>query len=62
MDCSGWLHGSTVVPEPALGLDGRAVKCAGNAEDKVIDALKQRPEASLIDFGAVSKLVQAMLP
>lgn len=28
---------------------------------KVIGALKQRPEASLIDFGAVSKLVQAKL-
>jgi uncharacterized protein YqeY len=29
---------------------------------KVIGALKQRPEASLIDFGAVSKLVQTKLP
>ena len=29
---------------------------------KVIGALKQRPEASLIDFGAVSKIVQAKLP
>ena len=29
---------------------------------KVIAALKQRPEAPLIDFGAVSKLVQAKLP
>jgi uncharacterized protein YqeY len=29
---------------------------------KVIGALKKRPEASLIDFGAVSKLVQAKLP
>jgi uncharacterized protein YqeY len=28
---------------------------------KVIAALKQRPEAGLIDFGAVSKLVQARL-
>ena len=28
---------------------------------KVIAALKQRPEAGLIDFGAVSKLVQAKL-
>jgi uncharacterized protein YqeY len=28
---------------------------------KVIGALKQRPEASLIDFGAASKLVQAKL-
>ena len=28
---------------------------------KVIGALKQRPEAPLIDFGAVSKLVQAKL-
>jgi uncharacterized protein YqeY len=29
---------------------------------KVIGALKKRPEAPLIDFGAVSKLVQAKLP
>jgi uncharacterized protein len=29
---------------------------------KVIGALKKRPEASLIDFGAVSKAVQAKLP
>jgi uncharacterized protein len=29
---------------------------------KVIAALKQRPEAALIDFGAVSKLIQAKLP
>ena len=29
---------------------------------KVIGALKQRPEAPLIDFGAVSKLIQAKLP
>lgn len=29
---------------------------------KVIGALKQRPEASLVDFGAASKLVQAKLP
>jgi len=29
---------------------------------KVIGALKKRPEASLIDFGAASKLVQAKLP
>jgi uncharacterized protein YqeY len=29
---------------------------------KVIGALKKRPEAVLIDFGAVSKLVQAKLP
>lgn len=29
---------------------------------KVIGALKQRPEAPLIDFGAASKLVQARLP
>ena len=29
---------------------------------KVIGALKQRPEAALIDFGAASKLVQARLP
>ncbi len=29
---------------------------------KVIGALKQRPEASLIDFGMVSKIIQAKLP
>ncbi len=29
---------------------------------KVIAALKQRPDASLLDFGAVSKIVQAKLP
>ena len=29
---------------------------------KVIAALKQRPEAGLLDFGAVSKLVQSKLP
>ncbi|MCX6953934.1 MAG: GatB/YqeY domain-containing protein [Verrucomicrobia bacterium] len=29
---------------------------------KVIGALKQLPEAGLLDFGAVSKLVQAKLP
>ncbi|MSU22950.1 MAG: glutamyl-tRNA amidotransferase [Opitutus sp.] len=29
---------------------------------KVIAALKQRPEAALIDFGAASKLIQAKLP
>ena len=29
---------------------------------KVIGALKQRPEAGLIDFGAVSKVIQAKLP
>jgi uncharacterized protein YqeY len=29
---------------------------------KVLAALKQRPEAPLLDFGAVSKLVQAKLP
>jgi uncharacterized protein YqeY len=29
---------------------------------KVIAALKQRPEAPLLDFGAVSKIVQGKLP
>jgi uncharacterized protein len=29
---------------------------------KVIGALKQRPEAALIDFGAASKFIQAKLP
>ena len=35
-----------------------------NAADmgKVIGVLKQHPDAALIDFGAVSKLVQAKLP
>jgi uncharacterized protein YqeY len=28
---------------------------------KVIGALKQRPEAALLDFGAVSKLLQSKL-
>jgi hypothetical protein len=29
---------------------------------KVMGALKQRPEAALIDFGAASKIIQAKLP
>ena len=29
---------------------------------KVIAALKKRPEASLLDFGAISKVIQAKLP
>jgi uncharacterized protein YqeY len=29
---------------------------------KVIAALKLRPEAGIIDFGAVSKIVQSKLP
>jgi hypothetical protein len=29
---------------------------------KVIGALKQRPEAPLIDFGVVSKIIQSKLP
>jgi uncharacterized protein YqeY len=29
---------------------------------KVIAALKQRPEAGIIDFGAASKIVQSKLP
>jgi hypothetical protein len=29
---------------------------------KVVGALKQRPEAGLIDFGAASKLIQSKLP
>jgi uncharacterized protein len=29
---------------------------------KVIAALKQRPEAAIIDFGAASKIIQAKLP
>lgn len=56
------------------GLDGakldaliaEAIAATGAASKKdmgkVIGALKQKPEAPLIDFGAVSKLVQAKLP
>ena len=46
--------------------DARAELEKGGRADlvavKVIGALKQRPEAPLLDFGAVSKLVQAKLP
>jgi uncharacterized protein YqeY len=56
------------------GLDGAALEAliataiaetgAASKKDmgKVIGALKKRPEAASIDFGAVSKLVQAKLP
>lgn len=41
----------------------RATGAAGKKDmGKVIAALKQRPEAAQLDFGAVSKLVQARLP
>jgi hypothetical protein len=46
MDCSAWLHGSTVAPEPALGLDGLAGKCARTAGDTVIGA--RRSKASVL--------------
>ena len=43
-----------------------AIKEAGAASrkdmDKVMAALKKRPEAALIDFSAVSKLIQSKLP
>ena len=43
-----------------------AIKETGAASKKemgkVIGALKLRPEAGIIDFGAASKLVQAKLP
>ena len=56
------------------GLDAAALEALVNAViketgaaskkemGKVIGALKQRPEAPLLDFGAVSKLVQSKLP
>jgi uncharacterized protein YqeY len=47
-------------------LVAEVIKETGAASKKemgrVIGALKQRPEAPLLDFGAVSKLVQAKLP
>jgi len=47
-------------------LIGEAIKESGAVSrkemGKVIGALKQRSEAPLLDFGAVSKLVQAKLP
>lgn len=48
----------------ALIADAIAATGATSKKDmgKVIGALKQKPEAPLIDFGAVSKLVQAKLP
>ena len=48
----------------ALIAEAIAATGAASKKDmgKVIGALKQRPEASLIDFGAVSKQVQAKLP
>jgi hypothetical protein len=38
-----------------------AVREGGRANGKVIGALKAHPDAALIDFGAVSKLVQSKL-
>jgi uncharacterized protein YqeY len=48
----------------ALIADAIAATGATSKRDmgKVIGALKQKPEAPLIDFSAVSKLVQAKLP
>lgn len=48
----------------ALIAEAIAATGAASKKDmgKVIGALKQKPEAPLIDFGAVSKLVQAKLP
>ncbi|MBL9209258.1 MAG: GatB/YqeY domain-containing protein [Opitutaceae bacterium] len=54
--------------EPAQieALVAEAIRATGAAVKKdmgkVIAALKQRPEAAQLDFGAVSKLVQARLP
>lgn len=53
-------------PEKLDALITEAIQTTGAQSKKemgkVIAALKQRPEAALIDFGAVSKLVQAKLP
>ncbi len=48
----------------ALVIEAIAATGAQSKKDmgKVIGALKARPEAPLLDFGAVSKLVQAKLP
>ena len=48
----------------ALVVEAIAATGAGSKKEmgKVIGALKQRPEAGLIDFGAASKLIQAKLP
>jgi uncharacterized protein YqeY len=54
--------------EPAQieALVAETIRATGAASKKdmgrVIAALKQRPEAAQLDFGAVSKLVQARLP
>lgn len=53
-------------PEQVEALIVEAIKETGALSKKemgkVIGALKKRPEAALIDFGSVSKLVQAKLP
>ncbi len=53
-------------PAKVEALVAEAIAATGAASKKdmgkVIGALKQRPEAALLDFGAVSKLVQAKLP
>jgi uncharacterized protein YqeY len=48
----------------ALVVEAIAATGAQSKKDmgKVIGALKARPEASLLDFGTVSKLVQSKLP
>jgi uncharacterized protein len=48
----------TMVAEAIAATGAQSKKDMG----KVIGALKQRPEAALLDFSAVSKLVQAKLP
>lgn len=47
-----------IIAEVIAGTGASSKKDMG----KVIGALKQRPEAGLIDFGAASKIVQAKLP
>ncbi len=56
--------GLDVAKLEALIVEAIATTGAQSKKDmgKVIAALKQRPEAGLIDFGAASKLVQAKLP
>ncbi|MFZ5496933.1 MAG: GatB/YqeY domain-containing protein [Verrucomicrobiota bacterium] len=53
-------------PAKVEALVAEVIAATGAASKKdmgrVIGALKQRPEAALLDFGAVSKLVQSKLP
>ena len=50
-----------MIPMHLSNLIWEAITDVQKEMGKVIGALKQRPEAPLIDFGAVSKLVQAKL-